>query len=139
MTEYEYEGTYYLTEGLIYIWWNPKLCDKKNLGADPPKLKLEVARWLKAHPEVKYRHGIEWSFPSAELRQEFKDIFLETRERMEEIIEAGIAAKKAEEVAEWHRQGKLRDSKGRAYIAKTIKGEDYRILVLPDPETGELS
>jgi hypothetical protein len=108
---WEYEDKFVVCEGLLQLWWNPKTCDRKDFGKDPPVLRPEVTDWLTAHPEVSY--VVEplvgppyWEFPSGELRQEFMDRFLETPERMEEIIRSGVEAKSAERYKTWLKLGK---------------------------------
>lgn len=152
MTEWEDEdGTFSLCEGLLNIWWNPKLSRREDFGVDPPRLLPEVTAWIASSPgAVFYATPMVgppiWVFPSAEMRQRFKDDFLETEERMREIIDAGVAAKKAEEVRKWYEQGKPRDEEGRGYIDVMMteffgqpesEARLRRLLLLPDPETGE--
>lgn len=147
MTEWESEGNAFgLTEGLIYIWWNPKMSAKKDFSADPPVLVPAVGEWLAAHPDVRYYPEPMvgppmWIFPSHDLREEFKGLFLETRERMEEIIAEALVEKTAVETKLWYAQGKPRRD-GRAYVTKRMsrfhgEPEEDIDIIIRDPETGK--
>ncbi len=138
MDDWEHENEFFLTEGLLYIWWNPKLSAKDNFHADPPVFIQSYHDWMAAHPDVRYfpepiAGPPMWIFPSAELRQEFNDTFLETRERMKEIIAEGVKSRKEAEIRKWNEQGRPRSEEGVAYYEE---GEN-KILILHDPETGK--
>jgi hypothetical protein len=148
-SEFEHEGVFFLTVGLLHIWWNPKMSAREDFHADPPVFIQAYNDWITAHPNVGYDSTPfvgppMWKFPSEASRQDFKDTFLETPERMRAIMDEQIAARKAEERQMWFDQGKRRNERGRPYITKVMKRnyndaapEPVDILLFPDPETGE--
>lgn len=121
METWDHEGEFFLTEGLLYIWWNTKLSDPASFHADPPVFVRPYHDWMTAHPDVEYYPTPMvgppiWKFPTADLRTEFAATFLETKERMEEIIQEQVAIRKAEDLAAWKAQGEPRDEDGYAYF-----------------------
>jgi hypothetical protein len=81
MPDFDGEDGFYLTEGLLQIWWNPKLSDHKDFHADPPVFIQSYHDWMSLHPEIEYYPTPVvgppmWKFPSSERREEFKETFL---------------------------------------------------------------
>lgn len=78
-TEFDYEGEYYLQIGLLDIWGNEKLCDKKKKWADPPVLLPDSRIWLDANcvrfGDAPVTGMPTFVFPNEELRTEFKSLF----------------------------------------------------------------
>lgn len=77
MSEYDFESRYYYDTGLYQVWFNTDLTEKSDKFRDPPRLKPEPLAWLAAHPDVEWNaECIMWIFPSPELREEFKSLFI---------------------------------------------------------------
>lgn len=101
MTEYDdlERAEFYLTEGLLNVWWNLRLVDEEHRFVDPPVLNRAHAAWVAGHPGVTVLlAGMgppTWTFPSAELREEFKSLFIASPEEIsaaqddEEALERG--------------------------------------------------
>lgn len=116
MTEWEHDGQYWLSEGLINLWWNPKVSDRADFGKDPPVLRREMLDWMEERgvsylPEPMVGPPL-WVFPTVELRREFIELFLETEDRMREIIDAGVAEQREKTRLLWIDQGSRIDARG---------------------------
>lgn len=130
MTEWEHDDQYWLSEGVLNLWWNPKTCDGADFGNDPPVLRREVLDWMEErgvryYPEPMVGPPL-WVFSTSELRDEFKELFLETEERMREIIDEGVAREREKSRRLWIEQGSRVDSRGN----KTYRHPELKLDVL---------
>lgn len=117
-TRWEHEGRFFITQGLLQIADMPRLQADEDHWSDPPKFRPEVVTWLAEHPEVNYVATPMigppwWDFPSAELLEEFSELFFETEEQQLVEREARVKRWHQRMHDKWVEQGSRLDQKGR--------------------------